>query len=337
MECGQCGVAMSEGDVFCGACGARKPFEQSNPRRTDTQTNANTGGLGVLNVIGTPQNVLRLVSAGLLLGGVSILLYSRTEGLWLAILLPVFAGLVLPLMQVRTWSERFDRWERGFAARRAKANSKDGKFARFVQRPFYLCILGIWRVSRPIKNTHIRAGVRVVLSLYFLALFSFIMMISAYIVIAIVVLLLAIAFMGWVLSLSGKSSGPITGRRRRDWSGNEVVRYTDATGGVVGETHETVGIFGDPQQEHFDAQGRKTGESKRRTDLMGRETIVHFDREGQRTGISRDDTDVLGHPVTIHYDAAGDKTGESRERKDLLGNDIIERLDDEREGRGGGG
>lgn len=326
MQCAHCGTAMTEQDAYCTECGARLGATAPGfgPAVTADATTG-TFAAGALDVIRRPENVLRALSAGLLIGG--LVLAFSAGGAWFLILIPVLIGLFLPLLQIPSCTDRINHGESALASRRARAQQSEGKFASFFRRPFYACAAGIWHVSQAISNPHVRAAARLTMSLYLLALFAVIFVVGAYVIVAIVALIAVLALIGWILSLNDRSSGRVTGRRVRDWFGDERIEYTDGRGRKVGESRETTDLSGNPRVEHFDAAGRKSGESRQEANVFGGEKTVHYDRSGARAGSSREEADVLGSPQTVHYDPEGRKSGESRPGKDLFGDDVIEHFD----------
>jgi hypothetical protein len=190
-----------------------------------------------------------------------------------------------------------------------------------VRRPFYACAAGIWSVSDPIKNPHLRAGARVALSLYFVTLFSFLLFIAAEIIIGLVIAVAMIGLMFWFFAHYDELRHGELPRRAHP----ERVIHHDAHGNKTGESVEVEGVFG-RYTEHFDAHGNKVGESRSETGIFG-DKEVHSDRTGTEIGECREETGILGDSTTIHYDRAADKVGESRPKEDLLGNDVIEHFD----------
>jgi hypothetical protein len=284
-------------------------------------------GASVLQAMQRPENILRAASGVLLVGGIALCFFTQAGGLFV-ILAPVLAALFLPLLQLAGVTQAVEECEATLTSRRRRAQQADGKFARFFRQPFYACACGIWSISRPIKNNHLRAGVRVALSLYFFAISVLVLVAAAYLIVAVVVIVVVLVIIGWVLSLNDRSGGGVTVRRRTGWFGDEHLEYTDAAGRKLGESRETTGFFGDRRQEHFDAHGHKVGQSARETGFFGDEKTVHYDQDGKTVGTSREETGFLGDPKTVHYDEDGRKTGESRPSKDLFGNDVIEHFDE---------
>ncbi|MGH9345003.1 MAG: hypothetical protein ACRD19_14735 [Terriglobia bacterium] len=329
MRCNRCGAILAESSAFCGTCGA--PSNEPEPRESAAEAGTPETAVGA-NPDGAATNrseiILRVACGILLFGGIAFLLLVQGGGELFLLLAPALVGLFLPLLQLPALTATTEGWEGDLIRSRKRAQEADGKFARFVRRPFYACATGIWKASRSINNPHIRAAVRVALSLYLVALFLMFIVVATYVIIVVVFLLVAIAIIGWVLSLNNKSRGTVIGRRQVDWSGREKLVYRDASGKKTGESRERVGIFGDRRTEHVDTQGRKVGESRSQTGIFGDQKTTNYAQDGAKVGESREATGIIGDPKTIHYDNEGRKTGESRPTKDILGSDVIEHFDE---------
>ena len=74
---------------------------------------------------------------------------------------PLIAGCLVAALRLAAVSGAVDSVEKWLRAGSAKAAAKEGKFARFFERPFYRASLAIWRWTAQIRDVHLRAGVRV--------------------------------------------------------------------------------------------------------------------------------------------------------------------------------
>lgn len=351
MRCSHCGDMIAQGEKFCGSCGTAVEESQSGGSAAETALNDDqAGGAGLQSEL-----ILRIVSGVLLAGGLTFCIFTQTGGQLFVLLIPVFAGLLVPLLQIPALTGFIERLETRVADRRSRAQASPGKFARFVRRPFYACAAGIWSLSDGIKGPHIRAGARVVLSLYFVTLFSFLLFIAAEIVIGLVIVVAMLWLMLWVFThYDDLSRGQFPRRAPSEEAahpgvlGNKVRKsreetgifgdakrvHHDRAGDKVGETRGETGIFGDPKGVHYNRAGDKVGESREETGIFGDSRTVHYDREGNKIGESREEAGMFGDTKTVHYDRAADKVGESRDTKDLFGNDVTEHFDKDGEKSG---
>ncbi|MBZ5726476.1 MAG: hypothetical protein LAP87_15930 [Acidobacteriia bacterium] len=248
---------------------------------------------------------------------------NQYNGSALLVLAPLIAGAFVTALRLSEVSGAVDSVENWLKAGSARAASRQGKFARFFQRPFFGASLAIWHWTAPIRDAHLRAGVRVTAFIFVSGIAVTLLVMAVYIIVAIVVLMLTIAIIGWALSLSGNSgsSGRVVRvtRYSSDWLGRPKQEHFDNTGEKVGESKPDTDWLGRPKMVHTDAQGNKTGESKPDRDWLGNPKTVHTDAAGNKNGESKPDTDWLGGPKTVHTDAEGNVIGESREETDLLG------------------
>ena len=330
MQCARCGATLKPGDAFCTDCGVPVPSPKLQPQARLVTDASRAGHGSFAEAIRQPVNILRAVCGLIVLAGLILGYHAQNGTFWVVLLGPVLVGLLFPLLQLRSWTNRVEAWEALLMKRRERARAADGKFARFFRRPFYACAGGIWRVSQRVGNPHVRAGMRVALSLYLVAISSFFLITAAYVIMAVVVMFLTLALIGWILSLSGSSGKRprrTTARKERDWFGNEKIVYTDETGSRVGTSREAVGIFGDRRTEHFDAVGKKTHETRQETGVFGEQMTVQYGQDGRAAGFAREEADLLGNQKLVYYDNEGRKTAESQETKDVFGNDVTERVD----------
>lgn len=245
---------------------------------------------------------------------------NQNDGAAALLLVPLIVGAAIAALRLPAVSGAVNAIENWLRSGSAKASARQGKFARFFQRPFFAFCLAIWRWTAHISDIHLRAGVRVTALIFVCGIAITLLLVAAYVIVAIVVIMVALAILGWVLSLSGNSGKVKTVTRyRTDWIGRPKQEHFDSSGHKVGESRAEKDWLGRPKLVHKDAEGKVIGESKPDADWLGRPKVVHTDTEGHVTGESKPDTDWLGKPKTIHTDAEGNVTGESREETDLLG------------------
>jgi hypothetical protein len=259
-------------------------------------------------------------------GAVLLLLFwlsyrARNDGLLPLFLAPFIVGAVIAALRVGAVSDAVNAFENRLRTGSAKAAARQGKFARFFQRPFFGSCLAIWRSTARISDAHLQAGVRVAALIFVSAIAVMLLVMALYIIVAVVAIIVVFAIIGWILSLNSRSPGRATGftRQASDWLGRPKQEHFDSTGQKVGESRPEGDWLGRQKVVHRDAEGNIVGESRPDTDWLGNPKTVHRDADGSVTGESRPDTDLFGNPKTVHTDAEGTVTGESREEADLLG------------------
>lgn len=258
------------------------------------------------------------LSSGAALVGILLFLFlgvdATQQGVLFVLLAPLLVGVAVSAISADGMTDWINNWEQTFRSKRDKAREKEGKFARFFRRPFWGGSLKLWTATDGLSSAHVRAGLRMAVALYFWAVMIFLLAITAYITVAIVVLIfmVAIAYKIYEFSQTG---------------GRTTVRY-DNSGRTLGTSRQTTDWLGKPKTETFDASGKKVGESKPTQDWLGRPKVEHFDDKGAKTGESKPTEDWLGRPKTEHFDEAGHKTGESRPTEDWLGRPKVEHFDE---------
>jgi hypothetical protein len=248
---------------------------------------------------------------------------SRNDGIIPLLLTPLILGAAVTALRLHAVSRSVNSIENWLNSGSARAAARQGKFARFFQRPFFAVCLAIWRWTTALPDPHLRAGVRLSALIFFCAIAITLLATAAYILVAIVVMLAIFAlclwlFLLWAGSESSETRTQVT-RYTTDWFGRPKQEHFDKSGNKVGESKPTNDWLGRPKMVHTDAAGNVVGESSPDTDWLGNPKTVHKDAEGNVTGESRLDTDWLGQPKTVHTDAEGNVNGESREEKDILG------------------
>ncbi len=247
----------------------------------------------------------------------------RNDGPKPLLLLPVLAGAAIAILRLPSISGAIDSIEGWLRTRRDKATENQGKFARFVSRPFYAQCLFVWRCTAPIPDAHVRAGMRLAILIIVSAGSLLLLVTAAYVLFAIVIFLFVLAIAFWIFSLwaGSGSSDTITTvtRRTSDWLGRPKEVHVDGSGKKIGESRATTDWIGNPKTVHTDTRGNVVGESRPTKDWLGNPKTVHKDAAGNAVGESRPSRDWIGNPITVHTDKDGNKTGESREETDLLG------------------
>jgi len=248
---------------------------------------------------------------------------ARNDGAKLLLFAPFIVGAVITALRLHEVSGPVNSIENWLLAGSARAAQRQGKFARFVQQPFFSACLAIWRWTTTVADPHLRAGVRLAALILFCAITITLLVTVAYMVVVIVVALAIFALCIWLFLMwaGSGSSGSRTGvtRYTTDWFGHPKQEHFDNSGHKVGETKSDTDWLGQPKMVHTDADGNVAGESKPDTDWLGNPKTVHRDSDGNVTGESRPDTDWLGQPKTVHTDADGNVTGESRDETDIFG------------------
>lgn len=187
MNCSGCGATVPAAARYCVDCGAVTPLPEKAP--VDPQQ----------------EWILRGWATGVFLVLVYLMYQDRLQRAS-TLLLPIAIGCLIPilrLVEVSIWLNSGEKWlERGAA----KAKSWTGKIGRYLARPFFALSLWCTRKAEPISDPHFRAGVRLATALYVVGIFAVLALAAAYIIAVIVVFILAIVVIGWLVSLSSRSS-----------------------------------------------------------------------------------------------------------------------------------
>ncbi len=244
---------------------------------------------------------------------------NRYDGGVLILLAPFMIGAVIAALRLTPVSAKVNSIENWLKRGAAKATEREGKFARFVQRPFFGSCLAIWRWTTPIPDVHLRAGVRAATLIFVCGIAINLIVIALYVIVVIAVIVIGFAIFFWILSLSSQGERKVVTRHTTDWFGRPKQEHFDASGRKVGESVSDTDWLGNPKMVNKDASGNIVGESKPDTDWLGNPKTVHTDADGTRIGESVPDTDWLGTPTTVHKDADGNVIGESREETNILG------------------
>jgi len=252
---------------------------------------------------------------------------NRYDGGILILLAPLITGAAITSLRLTRVSGTVNSIENWLKRGSARAAERDGKFARFFQRPFFGSCLAIWRWTARIPDVHLRAGVRATTLIFVCGIAINVILIALYVVVVVAVIVIGFAIVLWILSLSNQGERKVVTRYTTDWFGRPKQEHFDETGKKVGESRPDTDWLGQPKMVHEDAQGNVVGESKPDTDWLGNPKTVHTDAEGTRIGESVPDTDWLGAPKTVHTDADGNVIGESRDETDIFGQPQTVRYD----------
>jgi hypothetical protein len=244
---------------------------------------------------------------------------NRYDGGVLILLAPFIIGAVITALRLPPVSSTVNSIENWLKRGSVRAAEREGKFARFFQRPFFGSCLAIWRWTTPIPDVHLRAGIRATTLIFVCGIAINFILIAIYVAVAVIVIVVGFAIFFWILSLSGQGERKVVTRYTTDWFGQPKQEHFDETGQKIGESRPDTDWFGNPKMVNKDADGNIVGESKPDTDWFGNPKTVHTDADGNRIGESVPDTDWLGTPTTVHKDADGNVIGESREETDIFG------------------
>ena len=170
---------------------------------------------------------------------------NRYDGGVLILLAPFVIGAMIAALRLTPVSATVNSIENWLKRGAVKSAEREGKFARFVQRPFFASCLAIWRWTTPIPDVHLRAGVRATTLIFVCGIAINFLLIALYVVVVVAVIVIGFAIFFWILSLSGQGEQKVVTRHTTDW-------------------------FGRPKQEHFDETGQKIGGSRPDTDWLGR-------------------------------------------------------------------
>lgn len=248
--------------------------------------------------------------------------------------IPFTLGLIITLVNadpVNNFTEKIESW-----IRRWQINNcySDNFVSKWVLRPILWVLVQFHNWTDSLKHRGLKNGIRIAVSLYFVAIALLLVT-----WIAIFVLMCVIAFYGSMLVISymrqsennsgssfnfGKSlfSSGGSSKKRRDFLGNDYVEYYDRNGNVVGKSElEKSFIGGDEYMQYYDSRGNKVGTSEIRENFIGYDTHTqYYDENGNKIGESENRTDLVGRNYEQHYDEKGNKVGQSKKTSDFLGN-----------------
>lgn len=270
-----------------------------------------------------PANPSRVGAVAWLVACAIFLALSDDRLAWFAILLPTLIGAAFPIGRWLTTTTWLNGLEVRLQAPPAAAAEHKGPLDSFVKQPIRSVCWFAFTRTRPVRDPHLRAGLRVAAVSYLVGALLSVLLVVGYVLVVVVLAVAVFGLMIWILFKYGLGvSGPET-RITTDWMGNHVEKHYDEEGQYVGESRETTDFLGMPVKRHYDSEGGSAGESRPTTDLLGNPTIEHHDQEGHYVGESRPSQDLLGNPLVEHYDEGGAHTGTSRAMTDALGAPII--------------
>lgn len=193
-----------------------------------------------------PVLVVRIVASVVLLAAITAVIVAPDRALTAVLLVPIVLGALLPLGR---WTEGTDRVNElsGYLDRGlVKAKEGPGKFKRYFLRPLLAGTLWIWSGTAAVTDSHLRAGLRVSLSLVFGASMLAVLAVVGYVLLIVVIALAMAAFVLKLLfeflsdSLSGKLSASSQGGRD-----DEEMRHEPAVVGLRGSRVVQEGLFVD--------------------------------------------------------------------------------------------
>lgn len=254
---------------------------------------------------------------GIAIAAIALLLwvayyYRYAPGIAL-LLMPFVLGAAVAAMRISAASDKIHAISNWLNAGLEKARASDGKFARFVKRPFYRLTLAIWRWTEPIPDSHARAALRLATLILITAVTVLLVATAAYIIIAIVVILLVLALIGWFLSLNDPKRPPRDPRDPDSDSpprrlGPEITRFRKSWTGKTIQEHSVGGV--------------KTGESVYKKDWAGRDVLVRTDNDGNKVSETRAGTTWTGENITRTTDTDGNLLSTGHKKTTLLGDPI---------------
>ncbi len=258
-----------------------------------------------------------LATVGLVWLSVSI---RSTLPVLLLLLLPLIAGTLVNTIRVSRLTEGITLVEKRVASGSEDLASQHGNVARFVRRPIYSAMLGVFRLTASVADIHFRAGIRLSAVLFIWAVAVALLATIAYIALAVILTVVVLAVIARVLGAIFPNSTIVRfSRLTTDWMGRPKEEHFDASGNKLGESRPDTDWLGRPITVHTDARGKEVGESRTETDVLGGPIVVHSDAQGNKTGESRPEFDLLGRPTAVHTDVLGNIASESREEVDALG------------------
>src|ERR1039458_2424200 len=115
---------------------------------------------------------------------------NRYDGGVLILLAPFMIGAVITALRLTRVSATVNSIENWLRSGSAKAAERDGKFARFFQRPFFGSCLAIWRWTARIPDVHLRAGVRATTLIFVCGIAINLIVIAFYVIVVIAVIVI---------------------------------------------------------------------------------------------------------------------------------------------------
>lgn len=244
---------------------------------------------------------------------------------------PLLFGIVVVLAQPRIiveWTDRLGNWA---INRREGTQNKVGKHYKYIIRPFLWGLVKIDKWTANIKEEHLRSAVRSNAYIYFVSIFTIMVIYAAIIIAAIVIMIIILWIALWIWSMSNSGD---SGESRSGYSvkktrlfGKDYTENYNASGNKTGSSEVKEHIFGGQYVEHYDATGNKTGQSEQKERVFGDKYTQHYDESGDKAGISEEKERLLGDKYIQNYDQDGNKTGHSERKETLFGDKYIEHYD----------
>lgn len=211
---------------------------------------------------------VRLLAALLASAIISLLVVNHGAGLLL--LAPALFGCVVVAAALPAFTAWISRWQSAFESLRVWAEPRPGKFARYFAAPAARTSLWIWKRTDTLVDQNLRAGVRLVAVLYVWAIMLALLAAAAYLILAIVVIVLGVMVVGWLLSTLGSG--------RDDESSFSARMPLGVARGKSGATfHQKTGMFSETEAGRVDADGNiynKTG-------IFAEENVGRVDDDGR--------------------------------------------------------
>jgi len=226
----------------------------------------------------------------------------------------IYVAMAKPGDAVEWINSKSAWWESSYEA----AKAKEGFFAG-LWRWLIWGVHKLHRFTEDVEDSAVRAGLRLALFFYILALSIFIL--ASLIYLAIVIALIVLGF--WILAKVVGSESDSTERS------TYVERHPEPRAARGGRSRQRKDFWGNDYTEHRDEDGNLVGTSRVKKDFWGNTFVERRDVEGDVEETSRARKDFWGNDFTEHRDADGDKSGESRDRKDFWDNDYVEHRNEE--------
>jgi len=238
---------------------------------------------------------------------------------------PLFLGCLVVASGWEKSIKLIHGWKTTFEARLQRATVRQGKFAKYISRPFWAGSRGIWNQTERIHRDDVRAAVRLAAAIYYFGFMILALVLFGYAALMIIIVIAMIVFSLWALgkylgwdSPNGDSSSsplyPVTSSRVEGLTGTRIEHY-DEQRRKIGESLEREGIL-ENYIEHIDRDGQKVGESHTREGML-EDYIERTDSDGKKIGETREREGLLDD-YSEHTDKHGNKIGESRIREGLL-------------------
>ncbi len=204
MCCEECGWDFESDALFCSNCGRRRQAAMARSAAAaaglSTETTvkvdaphdkprvecARDAVRERISVSG--HEISRFVAETFLIAILLGVTLSMHWQFWMALLFPVFLGLLFPLVRWQRARMLTEALERRISAHQLRIQSKVGKFSKYFVRPLLSGNLAIWMATRRVRDPYWQGGIRVMFATYFSAL-----MLGVLFVLGCVLIVLALA------------------------------------------------------------------------------------------------------------------------------------------------